>query len=56
MFHDILSISIIMHYMIIEDEFDAHGSIVNLNVMIVPEVNMIVDKSEQFQWFIPRSP
>ena len=38
--------------MIIEDEFDAHGSIVDLNVMFVMEVDMIIDKTEQFQWFL----
>ena len=49
--HDIISMCIIMHNMIIEDEYDTHGSIVDLNVMSVPEVDMIVDKTEQFQWF-----
>ena len=41
-----------MHNMIIEDEFDAHGSIIDLNMMFVLEVDMIVDKTEQFQWFL----
>ena len=41
-----------MHNMIIEDEFDAHGSIVDLNVMFVLEINMIIAKTEQFQWFL----
>ena len=45
---------IIMHNMIIEDEFETHGNIVDLNVMFVPEVDMIVDKTEQFQWLIAR--
>ena len=49
-----MSACIIMHNMIIENEFDAHGSIVDLNVMIVSEVDMIVDKTEQFQWFLAR--
>ena len=40
---------IIMQNMIIENEFDAHGSIVDLNVMFVREVDMIVDKTKQFQ-------
>ena len=43
-----------MHNMIIEDEYDTHGSIVDLNVMSVPEVDMIVDKTEQFQRFLAR--
>ena len=50
-FHDILSVCIIMHNIIIEDEFDTHGSIVDLNVMFVSKFDMIVDKTEQFQWF-----
>ena len=33
-----------MHTMIIEDEYDTHESIVDLNVILVSEVNMIVDK------------
>ena len=33
-----------MHNMIIEDEYDTHESIVDLNVIIVSEVDMIVDK------------
>ena len=37
---------IIMHNMIIEDKFDAHGSIVDLNVMFVLKVDMTVDKIE----------
>ena len=45
MFHDIMSTCIIMHIMIIEDEFDVHGSIVDLNRMFVSEVGMIVDKT-----------
>ena len=44
-FHDIITTCIIMHNMIIEDEYDTHGSIVDLNVMSVPEVYMIVDKT-----------
>ena len=40
-----------MHNMIIKDEFDAHGSIVDLNVMFVLEINMIITKTEQFKWF-----
>ena len=52
MFHDIISACIIMHNMIIEYEYDTHGSIVDLNVMSVPKVDMIVDKTEQFQWFL----
>ena len=52
MLHDIMSVCIIMYNMIIEDEFDAHESIVDLNVMFVSEIDMIVDKTEQFQWFL----
>ena len=44
MLQDIMSMCIIMHNMIIEDEFDDHGSIVDLNVMFVPKIDMIVDK------------
>ena len=40
--------------MIIEDEYNTHGSIVDLNVMSVPKVDMIVDKTEQFQRFLTR--
>ena len=48
MSHDIMSMCIIiMHNIIREDEFDTHGSIVDLNVMFV-------DKTEQFQWFLAR--
>ena len=52
MLHDIMSVCIIMYNMIIEDEFDAHESIVDLNVMFVSEIDMIVDKTEQCQWFL----
>ena len=45
MFHDIMSTCIIMHYMIIEDEFDAHGSIINLNMMFIPKIDIIVNKT-----------
>ena len=37
---------------IIVDEFDIHGSIVDLNVIYVPEVDMMVDKTEEFQRFL----
>ena len=43
-----------VHNMIIEDEFDAHESIVDLNVMFVLKINIILDKTKQFQWFISR--
>ena len=39
MFHDILSICIIMHNMIIEDEFGSYLSIADLNVMFFPKVD-----------------
>ena len=45
MLHDIILACIIMHNMIIEDKYDTHGSIVDLNVMFVPEFDMIVDKT-----------
>ena len=35
MFHDIISVCIIMHNMIIEDEFDTYESTIDLNVMFV---------------------
>ena len=35
MFHDIMSAYIIKHNMIIEDEFDTHGEIGHLNVMLI---------------------
>ena len=35
MFYDIMSVFIILHNIIIEDVFDTHESIVNLNVMFV---------------------
>ena len=54
MFHDIISVCIIMHNMILEDEYDTHGRIIDLNVMYVPEIDMIVDKTEQFQRFFAR--
>ena len=31
--------------MIIKDEFDAHKSIIDLNVMFVSQVDMIIDKT-----------
>ena len=43
-----------MHNMIIEEEVETYGSIVNFNVMFIPEVDMIVDKIEQFQKFLAR--
>ena len=46
MLHDFMSMYIIMHNMIIENEFETHESIVDLNVMFVSEVDMIVDKTE----------
>ena len=54
MLHDIMSTCIIMHNMIIKDKFDAHGSIVDSNVMFITKVDMIVDKIEQFKWFLAR--
>ena len=45
MLHDIILTCIILHNMIIEDEHDTHGSFVDLNVMSVPKVDMIVDKT-----------
>ena len=38
--------------MIIENEFDTYGSIIDLNVMFVSEVDMIIDKTERFQRFL----
>ena len=52
MLHDFMSMCIIIDNMIIEDEFETHGSIVDLNVMFVSEVDMIVDKTKQFQWLL----
>ena len=49
MLHDFMLMCIIMHNMIIEDEFETHESIVDLNVMFVLEFDMIVmivDKTE----------
>ena len=46
MLHDIISTCIIMHNIIVEDEYDTHESIVDLNVMLVPKADMIVDKTE----------
>ena len=43
MFRDIMSVCIIIHNMIIEDEFDTHVNIVDLNVMVVPKVDIIID-------------
>ena len=37
---------------IIEDRVETYGSIVDFNVMFIPEVDMIIDKIEQFQLFI----
>ena len=34
-----------MHNMIIEDEVDTYGSIVDFNVMSLPKVDIIVDKT-----------
>ena len=34
-----------LHDMIIEDKYDTHGSIFDLNIMFVLEVDMIVDKT-----------
>ena len=45
---------IIMDNMIIKDEFETHGSIIDLNVMFVSKVDMIEDKTEQFQWLLAR--
>ena len=47
-FHDIMSALIIIHNMIIEDEVETYGSIVDFNVMSILEVNMILNKIEQF--------
>ena len=51
--HDIISTCIIMHNIIVEDEYDIHESIVDLNVMLVPKVDMIVDKIEYFNGCSP---
>ena len=46
--HDIMSACIIMHNMDIEDEVKTYESIVDYNVMFIPKVDIIVDKTEQF--------
>ena len=38
--------------MIIKDEVQTYGSFVDFNVMSIPEVDIIVDKIEQFQQFL----
>ena len=45
MFHDIMSVCIIIYNIIIENEFDTHGSIIYLNVIFLPKVGMIIDKN-----------
>ena len=47
-----MSAYIIIHNMITEDEVETYGSIVDFNVMFIPKVEMIVDKTEQFQQFL----
>ena len=37
---------IIMHNMIIEDEVETYGSIVDFNMMFFLEVDMIIDKTK----------
>ena len=54
MLHDIMLVCIIKHNMIIEEKFDTHRSILDLNMMLVPKVHVIGDKIEQFQWFVTR--
>ena len=44
-----MSTCMIMHNMIIEDEVETYGSIVDFNVMSILEVDLIIDKTEQFQ-------
>ena len=43
-----------MHNMIIEEEVETYGSIVDFNLMFILKVDMIVDKIEQFQQFLIR--
>ena len=38
-----------MHNMVIEEEVETYGSIVDFNLMFILKVDMIVDKREQFQ-------
>ena len=40
-----MSACIIMHNMIIEDEVETYESIVDFNVIFIPEVDMIIDKT-----------
>ena len=47
-----MSACIIMHNMIIEEEIETYGIIVNFNVMFIPKIDMILDKIKQFQQFL----
>ena len=37
-----------MHNMIKEDKVETYKSIVDFNVMFIPKVDMVVDKTKQF--------
>ena len=54
MFYDIMSPCIIIQNMIIEDYFDTDWSIFYLNMMFIPKVDMIINKTKQFQRFLTR--
>ena len=43
--YDIISACIIMHNMIIDDEVETNWSIVDFNVLSIPKVNIIVEKT-----------
>ncbi|XP_028075412.1 putative nuclease HARBI1 [Camellia sinensis] len=53
--HDIMSVCIIMHNMIVEDEGGEHASVINSGTPTpIPNVEMVVDETKQFQQFLAR--
>ncbi|KAF8388228.1 hypothetical protein HHK36_026894 [Tetracentron sinense] len=50
--HDIMFACIIMHNMIVEDECDGYGNVVDFNPTLIPNVDMVICETEQFQLFL----
>ena len=52
--HDIMSACVIMHNMIVEDEYSNYENVTDSNETPIPHVDMVVEETEKFQQFLTR--